>query len=56
VQLLSASPFDSTNYVTQRETLRSRILQEKRNRVLSDWLTKLKEKADIDDRRDQFFR
>jgi peptidyl-prolyl cis-trans isomerase D len=56
VQLLSASPFDSTSYLAQKETLKSRILQEKRNRVLSDWLTMLKEKADIDDRRDQFFR
>jgi hypothetical protein len=36
--------------------LKSRLLQEKRNRFLSDWLTTLKEKASIEDHRDQFFR
>jgi peptidyl-prolyl cis-trans isomerase D len=56
VQLLSVSPFDSAAYNTQRDMLRTRLLQEKRNRFFSDWLTALKEKADIEDNRDQFFR
>lgn len=56
VQLLSVSPFDSTGYTMQRDMLKSRLLQEKRNRFLSDWLTMLKEKADIEDNRDMFFR
>jgi peptidyl-prolyl cis-trans isomerase D len=56
VQLLSVTPFDTTVYNTQREMLKSRLLQEKRNRFLSDWLTTLKEKATIEDHRDQFFR
>ena len=56
VQLLSVTPFDSTGFTAQRELLKSRLLQEKRNRFLSDWLTTLKEKADIEDNRDQFFR
>ena len=55
-QLLSVSAFDSTAYTTQREALKTRLLQEKRNRFLSDWLTALKEKADIVDHRDMFFR
>jgi len=55
-QLLSVSAFDSTAYNTQRESLKTRLLQEKRNRFLSDWLTALKEKADIEDNRDMFFR
>ena len=55
-QLLSVSAFDSTAYTTQREALKTRLLQEKRNRFLSDWLTALKEKADIEDHRDMFFR
>ena len=50
------STFDSTAFAGQREMLKSRLLQEKRNRFLSDWLTKLKEKADIEDDRDLFFR
>lgn len=56
VQLLSVSAFDSAGYKAQREVLKTRLLQEKRNRFLSDWLTMLKERADIDDRRDLFFR
>ncbi len=55
-QLLSVSAFDTTAYNSQRESLRTRLLQEKRNRFLSDWLTALKEKADIEDHRDMFFR
>jgi peptidylprolyl isomerase/peptidyl-prolyl cis-trans isomerase D len=55
-QLLSVSAFDSTAYNSQRESLKTRLLQEKRNRFLSDWLTALKEKADIVDHRDMFFR
>jgi peptidyl-prolyl cis-trans isomerase D len=56
IQLLSASQFDSASFKSQREGLMSRLLQEKRNRFFSDWLTKLKDKADIEDNRDQFFR
>jgi parvulin-like peptidyl-prolyl isomerase len=55
-QLLSVSAFDSTAYTSGRESLKTRMLQEKRNRFLSDWLTALKEKADIVDHRDMFFR
>ena len=56
VQLLSVSPFDSTGFSSQRDMLKSRLVQEKRNRFLTDWLSMLKEKADIEDRRDMFFR
>jgi peptidyl-prolyl cis-trans isomerase D len=56
IQLLSASRFDTSAYNTQREGLMTRLLQEKRNRFFSDWLTKLKDKATIEDNRDQFFR
>jgi peptidylprolyl isomerase/peptidyl-prolyl cis-trans isomerase D len=56
VQLLSVSPFDSSAYSAQRDMLRGRVLQEKRSRFFSDWMTTLKEKADIVDHRDQFFR
>jgi hypothetical protein len=31
-------------------------MQEKRNRLFSDWLTALRDKADIEDLRDQFYR
>ncbi len=56
VQLQSVTPFDSVTYNGQRDMLKGRLLQEKRNRFFSDWLTTLKEKANIEDHRDQFFR
>jgi hypothetical protein len=52
IQLLSSSPFDSSAFAAQKEVLRSRAMQEKRNRFLSEWITRLKEKADIEDKRD----
>jgi peptidyl-prolyl cis-trans isomerase D len=56
IQLVSKTPFDTVGYNVERESLRSQLLQEKRNRVLSDWHTALLEKADIIDHRDKFFR
>lgn len=56
VQVLSATPIDSAAYGAEHDGLKTRLLQEKRNRFLSDWLTMLKDKADIEDNRDRFFR
>ena len=56
IQLLSKTDFDSSAYASQKEMLTSRLLQEKRQRVLTDWLEKLKEKAEIVDNREMFFR
>ena len=56
IELLSSTPFDSNAFAAQKEVLRSRTLQEKRNRFLSEWITRLKEKADIEDKRDMFYR
>ena len=56
IQLLSKTPFDSVKYSSERESLSAQLLQEKRNRALSDWHTTLREKADIVDHRDKFFR
>jgi parvulin-like peptidyl-prolyl isomerase len=56
LQLLSKTPFDSVKYSSERESLSGQILQEKRGRALSDWHTALREKADIVDHRDKFFR
>ena len=56
IQLLAKSPFDTTAYNAQKELLRARALQEKRGRFLTEWVTKLKERADIEDKRDVFYR
>jgi parvulin-like peptidyl-prolyl isomerase len=56
LKLLSKTEIDSTRYNVERESLRNQLLQEKRQRELSDWQTALHEKADIVDNRDKYFR
>ena len=56
VKMLSKTAFDSTQFSGEKNTLRDQILQEKRNRMFSDWITALRDKATIDDQRDKFFR
>ncbi len=56
IEVLSRTPFDSTAYAAQRESIASKILQENKGRYLNDWLTRLRDRADIQDHRDLFFR
>lgn len=56
IQVLSRTPFDSTAFAAQRASIESRLLQEKKGRFLNDWLARLRERADIQDNRDLFFR
>ncbi len=56
IQLLSRTEVDSAAYASQKEALRTRLLQEKRSRFLSDWLAQLRERAEIEDHRDNFYR
>ncbi len=56
IKLLSKTEVDTARYDMERESLRSQLLQEKRQRFLQDWQTSLHEKADIVDHRDKYFR
>jgi peptidyl-prolyl cis-trans isomerase D len=56
VKVLSKTAFDSTQFAGEKNTLRDQILQEKRNRMFSDWITALRDKATIEDQREKFFR
>jgi peptidyl-prolyl cis-trans isomerase D len=56
IELLSRTSLDSTAFAAQKETLRGRALQEKRNQVLTAWLEGLRRDADIEDHRDLFYR
>ena len=56
LKLTSKSPFDSTAFSVQRTSLHDQALQEKRNALSSDWLSSLREKAEIEDNRDRFYR
>ncbi|MFH0989207.1 MAG: peptidylprolyl isomerase [bacterium] len=56
LKVLSRSAFDSIQYNAERVTLRDQITTEKRNRVFSEWLTSVRDRADIVDDRDKFYR
>ena len=56
IKLLSKTEFDTGRYNLERESLRNQLLQDMRQRALSDWQTALHEKADIVDHRDKYFR
>ncbi len=56
INILSKTPFDSTSFNTLKNMMATQMVTEKRQRVLAQWLAKLKETADIEDNRDLFFR
>jgi peptidyl-prolyl cis-trans isomerase D len=56
LKLLSKTPMDTARYAVERTTLRDQILQEKKSKLISDWLTALRTKADIVDNREKFYR
>ncbi len=56
IKVLAKTPFDSAAFSVQKNMLAAQILQEKKQRSITAWLDKLKEKADITDNRELFFR
>ena len=56
IKILSKTEFDTTKYNMERESLRTQLLQEKRQHVSMDWQTALHEQATIVDNRDKYFR
>jgi len=56
IRLLSKTPFDSSGFNAQKNILAAQMLQEKKQRIVNNWLEKLKAKSDIEDLRDTFYR
>lgn len=55
VKLLSKDAFDANTFNAQKNMLRERTLQEKKNSFVSQWLAKMKKDADIVDKRYLFY-
>ncbi len=53
-KLISKSEFDSLTYKTQKESIRQRLLVQKRNQAFTEWYDYLKAQADIEDNRKMF--
>jgi parvulin-like peptidyl-prolyl isomerase len=55
IKVTKRTQFDSTAYAAQSTALRNTLLQEKRSRFLNQWVSEIKESADIVDNRHLFF-
>ena len=55
IKVLSRTPFDSSAFAVQRNTIRERLLQQKKNQYFSQWISELRKSSDIVDHRRQFF-
>ncbi len=56
VKILNRTAFDTSAYSAIKNMISMQLINEKKQRVLTQWLEKLKETADIEDNRDTFFR
>jgi peptidyl-prolyl cis-trans isomerase D len=56
IKLVSKTEFDTAKYNSERDLISMQLLQEKRQRILSEWQTALNEKAEIIDNRDKYGR
>jgi peptidyl-prolyl cis-trans isomerase D len=56
IKVLNRTSFDTASFNMQKSILAAQILQERKQRIVGEWLEKIKEKADIEDNRDLFFR
>ena len=55
IQLLALEPINETDWESQKESIRSNLVDRARQNAFSQWYTDLKEKADIKDFRDLYF-
>ena len=56
LKVTSKTPFDSTSYSIQKNTIRNILLNQKRSSIFSQWIEGIKEEADVVDNRHQFYR
>ena len=55
LNVLSKTPFDSSTFAIQKNTIRDNLLNEKKRSLINDWITLMKQKADIVDNRYLFY-
>ncbi|MBT8380103.1 MAG: peptidylprolyl isomerase [Ignavibacteria bacterium] len=55
ISVVEKTEFDSSAFSIQKSTIRNNLLQERKNTFVNNWLTTLKEEADIVDNRHIFY-
>ena len=56
IKVTSRTPFDSTSYSMQKNSIRTSLLNQKKSSLYSQWLLDIKNESNIVDNRYQFFR
>lgn len=56
VEVKSITPFDQNKYQQDFNTVRTQLINQKKQTIVQEWITDLKNKAKIVDNRDKFFR
>jgi len=56
IKVTSKTPFDSTSFSMQKNSIRTSLLNQKKSALYTQWLLEIKNEADIVDNRYQFFR
>ena len=56
IRVLNNTEFNEENYQTQKKNIKQQLLNQKRQRIFTEWYDYLKDQADIEDNRDQFYR
>lgn len=56
VHMIDITPFDQQKYNAQKETIRNTVYESKRQEITTQWISDLKERANIVDNRDKFYR
>ena len=56
IRVLARSEFNKDEFAKQHDDSKTRLLNQKKQQIFSQWYTQLKEKADIEDNRNLFYR
>ncbi len=56
VQMKNITPFDQNSFTAKSESIRTALLTQKKQTIVQDWITNLKDRAVIVDNRERFFR
>jgi len=56
VKVTDRTPFDESTFAVQKFTIRENLLRQKKSRLYTQWIAKVKEEADITDDRYKFWR
>lgn len=56
VQMLNITPFDQEKYDSEKDSIRNSMLITKKQSITTQWISDLKEQADIVDNRDKYYR